>query len=253
MPKRLTTEEFIKRAKEKHGDKYDYSKSEYLGYGKKLLICCPIHGYFTQRPNHHLQGVGCPKCFFESRKEVHFNVCKNDYNEYNDTLYHQAHHIWRGMLIRGFDNKVKKKAPTYKDCSICEDWRTFTNFFKWFKQHYVEGWVIDKDILVKRNKEYHPDKCCFVPPSINSLFVKGDKRRGDYPIGVRERNGRFLARITKNYKTYQIGVYNDVISAFNAYKKAKEQYIKEVADKWKDKLEPYVYEAMYNYKVEITD
>ena len=58
----LTTEEFIKRAREKHGDKYDYSKVEYRGYEEYVTIGCPIHGYFQQSPDSHLHSGGCPKC-----------------------------------------------------------------------------------------------------------------------------------------------------------------------------------------------
>ena len=58
----MTTEEFIKKAKAVHGDKYDYSKVEYVNYRTRLLIICPKHGEFWQRPDIHLQGKGCTKC-----------------------------------------------------------------------------------------------------------------------------------------------------------------------------------------------
>ena len=58
----LTTEYFIKKAKEIHGDKYDYSKVEYINNSNKVCIICPKHGEFWQKANDHLQGCGCPKC-----------------------------------------------------------------------------------------------------------------------------------------------------------------------------------------------
>ena len=58
----LNLEEFIKRAKEIHGNKYDYSKVEYVNTETKVCIICPIHGEFWQKPNNHLRGEGCPKC-----------------------------------------------------------------------------------------------------------------------------------------------------------------------------------------------
>ena len=60
--KRLSKEEFIKRANEKHGDKYNYSKVDYVNNQAKVCIICPEHGEFWQTPNSHLNGVGCPKC-----------------------------------------------------------------------------------------------------------------------------------------------------------------------------------------------
>ena len=58
----LSTEEFIKRAKKAHGDKYDYSEVEYIGTYKKVCIICHKHGKFWQTPRSHLSGHGCPNC-----------------------------------------------------------------------------------------------------------------------------------------------------------------------------------------------
>lgn len=62
MPRKLTTQEFIEKAKQVHGDKYDYSKVDYINSSTKIIIICPIHGQFEQRPNDHLSGKGCPNC-----------------------------------------------------------------------------------------------------------------------------------------------------------------------------------------------
>ena len=87
--KTLTTEEFIEKAKEIHGDKYDYSKVEYTSTNDKVCIICPEHGDFWQRPHNHLKGQGCPKCsgrfktdteyFIEKAKKIHGN--KYDYSK----------------------------------------------------------------------------------------------------------------------------------------------------------------------------
>ena len=66
--KRSTTEEFISKAREVHGDKYDYSKVEYVNMAKEVCIICPEHGEFGQRPSNHLNGAGCPKCSHPSSK-----------------------------------------------------------------------------------------------------------------------------------------------------------------------------------------
>ena len=60
--RKLTTEEFVKKAKMVHGEKYDYSLVEYKNNSTKVKIICPIHGIFEQRPNGHLNGRGCSKC-----------------------------------------------------------------------------------------------------------------------------------------------------------------------------------------------
>lgn len=60
--KTSNTKEFIEKAKKIHGDKYDYSKVEYVHNKLKVCIVCPKHGEFWQRPHDHLRSNGCPKC-----------------------------------------------------------------------------------------------------------------------------------------------------------------------------------------------
>ena len=60
--KKLTTEEFVKKSIEVHGDRYDYSKSKYLNAHSKIEIVCLDHGEFSQKAYSHLSGHGCPKC-----------------------------------------------------------------------------------------------------------------------------------------------------------------------------------------------
>ena len=62
--KKLTTEEFIERARKVHGDKYDYSKVEYVNSKTKVCIICPVHGEFWMTPNMYLYGQECPKCSY---------------------------------------------------------------------------------------------------------------------------------------------------------------------------------------------
>ena len=80
--KQLTTEEFIRRAKEVHGDKYDYSKVEYINSHTKVKIICPIHGEFEQEPNSHLEGKGCPNCYHKTKK-YKFNLLEEFESEYD--------------------------------------------------------------------------------------------------------------------------------------------------------------------------
>ena len=62
MAKKLTTEEFVTKAKEKHTSEYDYSKVAYVNNRTKVTIICKKHGEFNQKPDSHLQGSGCRKC-----------------------------------------------------------------------------------------------------------------------------------------------------------------------------------------------
>lgn len=60
--KRLNPESWISKAKDIHGDKFNYSQTKYINATTKLDIICPIHGLQTMLPHHHLQGYGCGKC-----------------------------------------------------------------------------------------------------------------------------------------------------------------------------------------------
>lgn len=160
---------------------------------------------------------------------------------------------WFGMLRRCYNEKEREKHPSYKGCSVAGEWHNFQNFAQWFYENYIEGFHLDKDILVKGNKVYSPETCCFVPQEINNLLTNRKESRGLYYIGVRFLNSKFHARIRKKNFYFHLGSYKTPEEAFQAYKTAKEQYIKEIADKWKDKIDPRVYQAMYDYQVEITD
>lgn len=91
---------FLHRAKEKHGDLYDYSLVEYVDNATKVTIICQEHGPFQQRPNEHTQGCGCPACatakgairraksrewFVTEAQKVH-----GDLYDYSQTIYTKA-------------------------------------------------------------------------------------------------------------------------------------------------------------------
>jgi len=67
--RRVDKDHFVKKAKEIHGEKYDYSESIFCGVNNKIEIVCPEHGPFSQNANNHLHGRGCPQCNF-SRGEL---------------------------------------------------------------------------------------------------------------------------------------------------------------------------------------
>ena len=90
--KRLTTEEFIAKSKEVHGEKYDYSNVEYINSHTTVSIVCPKHGMFKQEPRAHItQKQGCPKCAnrFESDRDI-LSELKNihgDKYDYSKAVY----------------------------------------------------------------------------------------------------------------------------------------------------------------------
>ncbi len=69
FPKRYNTSSFFEKCSKKHKNKFDYSKTKYEGFSKKISLICPIHGEFFQKAYAHVRGNGCPKCAVESKKE----------------------------------------------------------------------------------------------------------------------------------------------------------------------------------------
>ena len=175
----------------------------------------------------------------------------------------KVYETWKSMLQRCYDKKYQEKRPTYKDCEVCEKWLNFQNFAKWYENNYyeIEGekMCLDKDILVKHNKIYSPETCIFVPNNINMLFVKCDRLRGNSVIGTSPENGKYKVRCsmfnpeTGKSKCEYLGYYETQEKAFEVYKYYKEKNIKEVADYYKEQIPINLYNALYDYEVEITD
>lgn len=174
------------------------------------------------------------------------------------------YHKWVEMFKRCYDEKYQEKKPTYKDCTVCDEWHNFQVFAKWYDDNYynVENEImcLDKDILIKGNKMYSPNTCIFVPERINLLFTKNDASRGHLPIGVSYDNTKtkFRSRINlydenNKLKTKSLGTYKTPEKAFDQYKIEKEKFIKQKAKEYKDKIPERLYNAMMNYEVEITD
>ena len=162
--------------------------------------------------------------------------------------------VWKGMIERCYSVEYKKKRHNYTECSVIVAWHNFQNYAQWYENNYKENFEADKDILIKGNKIYSPETCCFVPQEINTLFTKSNKTRGELPIGVRiTKQQRYQARISKGIYSKCIGTFHTIEEAFQVYKIAKEEYIKEMADKWRGQITEPCYEAMYAYEVEITD
>ena len=167
-----------------------------------------------------------------------------------------SYKTWHNLILRCYNEFSVNRNPTYKDCSVCEEWLIFSNFKDWFDKNYVDGYDLDKDILVKGNKIYSPSTCCFVPQEINKLIINQKRNRGLLPIGVvKKQDGKFVAQISKNKKRVTLGRFLTANDAFAAYKKEKESYIKEVAQKYFNdgKITKRVYDALMRYEVEITD
>jgi hypothetical protein len=181
------------------------------------------------------------------------------YGEYKPVTHIEAYTAWTSMIKRRYNPNRLTRNPTYNGCKITEEWLNFQNFARWFmSQVRGNAYQLDKDILCKHNKVYGPQYCCLVPAQINSLFIKCNRSRGKYPLGVSrhkdfEVNPYVAVCNDGNGKSCHLGCFRSQEEAFIAYKLFKESVIKQKAELYKDVIEPRVYDALMKYEVEITD
>lgn len=172
--------------------------------------------------------------------------------------------LWQRLLERCYCEKFHVKYPTYLGCTASNGFKHFKIFKSWCQQQIGFGCLddkgnhfeLDKDLLIKGNKVYSEDTCCFIPREINVALIYNQTKKGNHPIGVSfsKVSNKFVAYVKKGEGSREyLGCFEDVSVAFLAYKEAKEAYLKELANKWKGKIDPRVYEALIGWEINIDD
>ena len=186
-------------------------------------------------------------------------VLGTKYQAYEYGVVTKEYALWCSMLQRCYSDTYKKKRPTYEDCKCSENFKSYEYFYEWCHGQIGfdnEDWHLDKDLLVKGNKVYSENTCVFIPKEINILLINCTASRGKHLIGVywSKTANAFVARVSRNKGCSEhLGLFNTEIEAFNAYKQAKEAFVKEQANEWKGKIDDRAYEALMNYEVSIDD
>ena len=222
--KKLTAEDFIEKARKVHGDKYDYSKVEYIDGATPICIICPIHGEFWQVPYYHLSGRGCSKCggnlkltaedFIEKARKVHGD--KYDYS------------------------KVEYKGSHKKVCIICpkhgEFWQTPDNHFRFgckkcfsskiedaVRQFLIENKIVFEeqkkfDWLIYKNKLkldfYLPEYNIAIECQGEQHFNKYRFEKNDERLNNRKERDKIKYILCKNLKNIEIIYYSKFSSDF---------------------------------------
>ena len=147
MPKRLTTDEFIKKSKLIHGNKYDYSLVEYKIGTIKVNIICPIHGMFEQKPREHLTGCGCEKCKGRLVKDTKSFIEQSNIIHHNRYDYSLVNYVGTEIEVEIICNLhgVFKQTPHHHldgiNCPDCSHNKKLTT-----------------DIFIEQSKKMHGDK-----------------------------------------------------------------------------------------------
>jgi len=133
----------------------------------------------------------------EIRNPYHPSLCGvgyvgEGYKCYDGKKITKVYSCWSLMIIRCYGDPSINTS--YNNKTVCNEWHNFQNFAKWFEDNYVEGWQLDKDLLIQGNTTYSPNSCCFLPISINASIASLAGKSG----------------VHFNAKTnfYQVGYYN---------------------------------------------
>lgn len=163
-------------------------------------------------------------------------------NVWTDPVYRLWNNMYSRVYKRGDDFR-----PGYAEVEICEEWRRFSNFDRWCDENYVEGAVLDKDLLVPGSKEYSPNTCCFVPAYVNTCLSTSSrsKRNNLFGVHIRKRDGKITASINKNNRKVHLGYFSSEEEAHFAWLEAKAKSIREVADRYRQECS-YWSQAVYN-------
>ncbi len=124
---------------------------------------------------------------------------------------------WSCMMARCYGESTQKRQPTYKGCTVCEEWHDFQVFSKWFDENYVDGYQLDKDIKAKGNKIYSPENCCFVSQAVNVSSATSKKYTLISPSGEVIK-GENLFQFSKANKLSVRGMYRMTRGITKGYK-----------------------------------
>ena len=162
----------------------------------------------------------------------------------------RAYRVWTSILQECANPDTKSKIG---------DFKSYTKFYDWYESQIGSDadYRITEGLIDKKNKKFSSDKCLLVPPEISYFLRKSKKSRGKLPVGVDKQPSkggfRYIARASFDNSRKSLGMRSTIEEAFELYKAAKESKARELAEKYRDQIDPRAYEALLNYKVEITD
>jgi len=151
---------------------------------------------------------------------------------------------WSSMIYRCFCPKYQEDRPTYKGCTITEDWKYLSNFIKWVDSQPNKDWQNcepDKDFLSIGNKHYSPETVVFVSLVVNKFITDSNKARGNLMLGVtkemRSKINPYRANCGNPFdskRSSYVGCHPTEIEAHLAWQAKKHEYALQLADMQED-------------------
>lgn len=185
----MTKEEFLEKAKEKHGDRYDYSQIKFINGHVKVSIGCKIHGHFLQSPHKHLQNGGCKTCGVLKRssnriKNTEWFIAKarkihGDEFDYSESLYTKSKET---VKIKCKNNHIFWQSPNVHlaghRCPFCQ--KTGKPYWDSLPKISFEEFVEKSNLVHDSQYDYTKTKETFIEGNVNKKVLITCKEHGDF-------------------------------------------------------------------------
>lgn len=179
-------------------------------------------------------------------------------NDTVDIICHsdKRYTLWHSIIRRAYSAVYHEDKPTYKDVEVCDRWKRFSNFAEdivkipFYEKCVTNGYELDKDILGGDLKVYSPETVCFIPRSVNIFFSRNTQKGNDLPTGVtfNRRLNKYVASCNVGGKnTQHLGVFESSDEAVMAYKRVKQELLRNLANSLKGEIEDRVYNKLITY------
>lgn len=187
-------------------------------------------GYEYITSYNHIQNLEVRDSFFKGKYDNYVGASDVDRDAYK---------TWYNMIYRCHHSQG------YEDVTVCDEWRDFSIFLKWYNNQYKErGWHLDKDILSHNGRIYSPQTCCFLPPELNTFFEKHKKAKG---YSFNKRRKKYEAYCRERGKYIHLGLYQTPAEARIAYLNYKRNILKELINQYLGRISIELYNAMEKY------
>ncbi len=167
-------------------------------------------------------------------------------SKFPEARNNKFYYMWNNMLRRCYSPSLAE-VKVYEGCTVYEEWHDYANFYRWMEEHYYEvkgdKMSIDKDIIMRGNKEYSPFFCVIIPMYLNSMFnFENREKSSTGVVGVHERSGKYNTKIHKEW----LGTYDTVEHASVVYKAAKKSIMLDSILNYRKEMPYETFLRLYN-------
>lgn len=156
---------------------------------------------------------------------------------------------WTNLLSRTHLESFWIKQPAYRGCTMSPEWLTLSIFKEWYDENFVEGWQLDKDLLIRGNMHYSPETCRYVPKALNTF----DNQSKSGTTGTAERKGFNLKKpwqafinIEGSKKKKMLGYHETQAEAYHAHFVAKTEQAHILVDRYRGQVSDDVLDSILN-------